>query len=85
MNLNLLTDRLRLSPLADADIDLSLEMFTDPEVVRYVCELMTETQIRQEMPNWTKKRWQRRYRNMVCFAPKDWRKTGKCFAFAYAH
>jgi len=55
MSLTLLTDRLRLTPLVDADIDLSLEIFTDPVVVKYVCDLMTEAQIRQEMSNWTKR------------------------------
>jgi len=55
MSLDLLTDRLRLSPLVDSDIDLSLEMFTDPEVVEFVCDLMTDDEIRKEMSNWTKR------------------------------
>ena len=36
MQLELLTDRLLLRPLVHDDLDLALEMFTDPEVVRYV-------------------------------------------------
>jgi ribosomal-protein-alanine N-acetyltransferase len=55
MNLELLTARLRLTPLIDTDIDLSLEMFTDPEVVKFVCDLMSEDEIRTEMSNWTKR------------------------------
>jgi ribosomal-protein-alanine N-acetyltransferase len=55
MKLVLLTERLRLTPLVEADIDLSLEMFTDPEVVQYVCDLMNEDEIRKEMSNWTKR------------------------------
>ena len=55
MNLTLYTERLRLAPYTDADLDLAVEMFTDPDVVEYVCDLMTEAQIRQEMPNWIKR------------------------------
>jgi ribosomal-protein-alanine N-acetyltransferase len=36
MELTLLTDRLLLRPLRLDDLDLGIEMFTDPEVVRYV-------------------------------------------------
>lgn len=49
------TERLTLSPLADSDLDVALEMFTDPNVVKYVCDLMTEEEIHQEMANWTKR------------------------------
>lgn len=55
MELQLDTERLRLTPLTQSDVDISIEMFTDPEVALYVCDLMTETQIRNEMPNWTKR------------------------------
>ena len=55
MKLDMQTERLRLTPLVDADIDLSLEMFTDPEVIEYVCDLMTEDEIRREMSIWTKR------------------------------
>jgi len=55
MDLILLTDRLRLRPTDESDLDLSLEMFTDPDVVEYVCDLMTESEIRNEMPNWTRR------------------------------
>lgn len=55
MELILLTDRLRLRPTDESDLDLSLEMFTDPDVVEYVCDLMTESEIRNEIPNWTRR------------------------------
>ena len=51
MNLDLITDRLRLTPLSWVDLDLALEMFTDPEVVKYVCDLMNEEMVRAEMSN----------------------------------
>jgi ribosomal-protein-alanine N-acetyltransferase len=55
MNLELHTERLLLTPLVADDVDLALEMWTDPEVVKYVCDVMTEAEIRQEMPDSTKR------------------------------
>ena len=55
MELEIFTERLRLTPLVADDVDLALEMFTDPEVVKYVCDVMTEAEIRQEMTNSTKR------------------------------
>ena len=51
MKLELHTERLRLTPFVDDDLDLALEMWTDPDVVEYVCDVMTELEIRQEMTN----------------------------------
>jgi len=51
MNLELHTERLSLRPFADTDLDLALEMWTDPEVVKYVGEVMTEEGVRMEMPD----------------------------------
>jgi hypothetical protein len=34
MNLNLCSERLSLNPLETSDLDLCLEMFTDPAVVK---------------------------------------------------
>ena len=51
MDLKLLSDRLIFTPLELADIDLAVELWTDPEVVRYIEEVSTEAQIRQEMPD----------------------------------
>lgn len=55
MTLELSSERLHLAPLSNSDLDLSLEMFTDPEVVEFVCDLMTEEEIRKEMPTWIKR------------------------------
>ena len=55
MNLELHTERLLLTPFVADDVDLALEMWTDPEVVKYVCDVMTEAEIRQEMPDSTKR------------------------------
>lgn len=55
MDLELFTDRLRLTPLSWRDLDLALGMFTDPEVVKYVCDLLNEETTRTEMSNWVKR------------------------------
>jgi len=55
MTLELLSLRLSLKPLQADDLDLCLEMFTDPEVVKYADGLMSESTIRNEMANWTKR------------------------------
>lgn len=55
MNLELHTERLFLSPFADTDLGLALEMWTDPEVVKYVGDVMTEEEVRLDMPNVTKR------------------------------
>ena len=49
MELSFLTERLFLRPLVLDDLDLVLEMFTDPEVVRYVCDLLTPEQIEENL------------------------------------
>lgn len=51
MELELFTERLRLTPFAADDVDLALEMWTDPEVVKYICDVMTEAEIHQDMSN----------------------------------
>ena len=55
MNLNLTTKRLRLTPLTVDDVDVALEMFTDPDVVKYLGDLMTVEDVRTEMPTWTRR------------------------------
>jgi ribosomal-protein-alanine N-acetyltransferase len=55
MNLELRSERLALTPFAPTDLDLCLEMFTDPEVVEYVGGPMTKAAIGNEMSNWTKR------------------------------
>ena len=55
MDLVLATKRLRLTPLTDVDVDVAVEMFTNPAVVRYAGGLVSETDIRLEFSTWTKR------------------------------
>ena len=55
MKLELHTERLLLTPLAPTDLDVALEMWTDPEVVEYVCDLMNKDTISKEMSDWIKR------------------------------
>ena len=55
MNLVLTTERLLLTPLLETDVDIAIEMYTDPAVVRYVCDPMSEDEIRGDMTNATKR------------------------------
>lgn len=55
MNLVLETERLRLTPLALADVDIALEMFTDPAVTKFIGDQETEDAIRSGMPVWIKR------------------------------
>jgi len=48
-------DRLRLTPLAVADTDLALELFTSPAVMQFLGDPVDEGYIRTEMPLWTKR------------------------------
>ena len=55
MKLELQTERLLLTPLALTDLDLALELWTDPEVVKYICDVMTEAEVRQDMSDSVKR------------------------------
>lgn len=55
MALILHSKRLVLAPYSLDDLDLSLEMFTDPAVVRFAGSVASESAIKQMMPNWTKR------------------------------
>ncbi len=56
MNLQLMTVRLTLRPLATTDVDLCVDLFTDPAVVKYAGEeTMDEAKISAEMSVWTKR------------------------------
>lgn len=55
MKLELLSDRLILTPLELTDIDLAVVLWTDPEVVRHICEVPTEAEVRREMPDTIKR------------------------------
>ena len=45
------TERLHLRPLALEDADLSIEIFTDPDVMRYVWDVMTPSEVETSMAN----------------------------------
>lgn len=55
MSLDLHSHRLKLTPYTLDDFGLSLEMFTDPAVVKYAGEVMSEPTIKRTMSNWTKR------------------------------
>ena len=55
MKLELLTDRLRLTPLVDTDIDISIALWTDPEVVKFIDDVASEDELRAEMADSTKR------------------------------
>ncbi|MGI9232172.1 MAG: GNAT family N-acetyltransferase [Woeseiaceae bacterium] len=55
MDLILYSDRLKLAPFDMADLDLAIEMFTDPDVLRYAGGAVAEAEIREEMPKWTRR------------------------------
>jgi ribosomal-protein-alanine N-acetyltransferase len=55
MNLELTTERLSLRPLSSNDLELCIELFTDPAVTLYADGVASEAEIRQEMSNYTKR------------------------------
>lgn len=55
VNLELHSQRLVLAPYSRDDIDLSLEMFTDPAVVKYAGEVMSESAVKRSVANWTRR------------------------------
>jgi RimJ/RimL family protein N-acetyltransferase len=54
MDLVLHSDRLALVPFDEADLDIVIELFTDPRVLRF-SGVMKVADIRKEMPNWTRR------------------------------
>lgn len=51
MNLVFDSERLEFRPLSDADMDLLVEQWTDPDVVKYVADkTCTEEELAEEMP-----------------------------------
>jgi ribosomal-protein-alanine N-acetyltransferase len=55
MNLALTSDRLLITPWALTDLKLAVELFTDPQVVKYAGGVMDEASIARENPNWAKR------------------------------
>ena len=44
------SDRLHYRPINEQDVDIATEIFTDPEVIKYVCDLATPEQVAENMP-----------------------------------
>ncbi len=55
MHLELKTERLTITPISDSDLDLVIDVFTDPEVMRFGGGPMSEEDIRSTMPDWTRR------------------------------
>ncbi len=55
MNLELHTDRLIIKPLSLGDLDINIELFTDPEVGRYTGGTYTAEEIEADMPTVVKR------------------------------
>lgn len=55
MNLILTSQRLTLMPFAPSDLDIAIELFTDPEVRRFAGGVMDPEDIRAEMPHWVRR------------------------------
>ena len=55
MNLELHTRRLLLTPLGETDLDLSLALWTDPDVVKFICDPESEDKIRKDFPDWIRR------------------------------
>lgn len=51
MNLTFESDRLRFEPLTEGDLDLAVEQWSDPEVIKYVADrTYSEEELRAELP-----------------------------------
>ena len=55
MSLVLYSERLTLTPFDAADVDLAIEMFTDPDVLKFAGGIVEEGEIRKDMSNWIKR------------------------------
>jgi ribosomal-protein-alanine N-acetyltransferase len=55
VDLELETDRLFLRPFAENDWDLTLEMLTDPEVMKFVADISDEAVLAEEMTNFIRR------------------------------
>ncbi len=55
MNPVLYTDRLTLTPFDMSDLDIAVELFTDPEVLRFTGGVMEEEEVGREFPRWIRR------------------------------
>ena len=55
MNLVLTSERLLLRPFAETDVDVEVEIGTDPEIMKYVGAVETKDQIIRNMAKYTRR------------------------------
>lgn len=55
MGLILYSERLKFEPFDVTDVDIAIDMFTDPDVLKYAGGAVAAAEIRQELSNWTKR------------------------------
>lgn len=55
MKLTFHSERLTLSPYTPDDFDISIALFTDPAVLRFAGEVMSEAHIRANMSSWSRR------------------------------
>ena len=55
MKLELFTNHLILTPLELADVELQVDIWTNPEVVKYIDDVATVAEIEQEMPDFVRR------------------------------
>jgi ribosomal-protein-alanine N-acetyltransferase len=55
MSAILSSERLTLTPLASGDVDMAVEMFTNPAVMKFVGGVMSEADVRRRMSVWTRR------------------------------
>ncbi len=55
MNAILFSQRLSLTPLDIMDVDVAIDMFTNPAATKFIGDVMSEAEIRREMQVWTKR------------------------------
>ena len=55
MNLNLMSERLLLRPHRETDLDVEIEIGTDPDVMKFVGDVETEDQIVHNMPKYSRR------------------------------
>ena len=55
MDMVLTSQRLTLVPFSQSDVDIAIELFTDPEVRRFAGGVMPPDDIRAEMPHWVRR------------------------------
>ena len=55
VNIVLHTERLTLIPFDTSDVDIVIDLFTDPVVMKFTSSLMEEEEVRRQIPNWIRR------------------------------